>query len=291
MYAQAADVPKVAVSIKPVHSLVAAVMQGIGEPTLILEGAGSPHSYALKPSQAESLQQSDMVFWIGEGMENFLAKPLSTLSNSASIVSLATSPGVALLKVREAEPEAAKNEEDHDHSHGEMDLHLWLDPQNAKAMTLAIADELSKKDPGNQQVYMANAMATAKKLDALTTELTSLLAPERSKPFVMFHDAFQYFENRFGLTETGSIVLNPEVSPSAERIRAIRQRVQKSGAVCIFSEPQFEPRIIQTVIEGTSAGTSALDPLGADIAAGPEQYFQMMHELGTSFTNCMQGNS
>lgn len=291
IHAQAAEAPKVVASIKPLHSLVSAVMDGVGVPALIVEGTGSPHAYALKPSQATTLQQADAVFWIGEGLENFLVKPLSTLSNNASIIALVKVPGVELLKVKEADPGEPAETKDHDHSHGAMDMHLWLDPQNAKAMTVAIADALSKKDPANQQAYQANAVAATKRLDALSTDMATLLGPEKGKPFVMFHDGYQYFEARFGLEEAGSIVLNPDVPPSAERIKAIRQKVQKSGAVCIFSEPQFEPRIIQTVVEGTGAKTAALDPLGADIPAGPDQYFQMLQNMGTSFAKCMSSKS
>ncbi|MEO1747957.1 MAG: zinc ABC transporter substrate-binding protein, partial [Pseudomonadota bacterium] len=291
-----ADVNVVA-SIKPVHSLVAAVMEGVGSPDLIVEGAGSPHNYALKPSQAQTLQDANVVFWIGHELEAFLEGPVETLAASAKSVELIDAHDLIKLEFREGgafdahdhddhddhgHSEAAADHDDHDHDHGheetaeadhdhgheetadagddhdghdhgEFDAHIWLDPQNAKAMVHEIEEALAEADPANAATYEANAEAVMAKLDALTTELTAELEPVHEKGFVVFHDAYQYFENRFDVTASGSITVNPEVMPGAARIAEIRERVQKLGATCVFAEPQFEPRLVATVTEGSGA--------------------------------------
>lgn len=291
--------PGVLASIKPVHSLVAGVMQGINEPQIIVDGAASPHSYSLKPSQARALQSADVVFWVGHELEAFLEKPLETLASKASIVELMDAHGLTRLKFREggAFEEHAhdddEHEEDHDTAtghhdeHGAYDPHVWLDPQNAKAFVAVIAEALGTADPDNAIKYAANAQALALRLDDLTVEIGEELAPVKDKPYVLFHDGYHYFENRFGLQPAGSITVSPEVIPGAERVAEIQAKIRELGATCVFSEPQFEPRLIAIVTEGTKARSAALDPLGASIANGPDLYFTLIREMAKSLRDCL----
>jgi zinc transport system substrate-binding protein len=319
-------------SIKPIHSLVAAVMEGVGEPGLIIEGAGSPHTYALRPSQAQMLEQADIVFWVGHELEAFLEKPLETVGANAKSVELIDAHDLVKLGFREGgafekhshgdealamtimriplrrstititkrrpKPrttmitKAAEAGHDHmkrpmagmimgmvetaeaGHDHGEFDAHVWLDPVNAKAMVHEIEEALVEADPDNAARYEANADAVSARLDALIADVSSELEPVKGKGFIVFHDGYQYFENRFGITASGSITVSPEVMPGAERITEIRERVQELGAACVFAEPQFEPKLVSTVIEGTNARSGTLDPLGAGLEDGAELYFQ-----------------
>ena len=322
----------VVASIKPVHSLVAAVMEGVGEPGLIVEGAGSPHTYALKPSQAEMLEQADLVFWVGHELEAFLAKPLETIGANARSIELIDAHDLVKLDFREggafekhdhgeeaghddqAHEATAEAEHDHadektaeaeaeaehdhahqetaeaghdDHDHGAFDAHVWLDPVNAKAMVHEIEEALVEADPDNATRYEANADAVTARLDTLIAEVSAELEPVKSKGFIVFHDAYQYFENRFGITASGSITVSPEVLPGAERITEIRARVQELGAACVFAEPQFEPKLVSTVIEGTPARAETIDPLGAGLDAGPELYFQVIRTMATSISTCL----
>lgn len=303
-----ADVNVVA-SIKPVHSLVAAVMKGIGEPGLIVDGAGSPHTYAMKPSQAAMLQKADVVFWIGNELEAFLEKPLEAIASKAKTVELIDSHGLVKLKLREGgafeahahddhddhghddhDKKAEKDHGDHDHddhAHGAFDVHVWLDPVNAKALVHEIEETLAKADPANAAAYEANAKEVMSRLDALTGQVAAELEPVKGKGFIVFHDAYRSFENRFGLTASGSITVSPEVMPGAERVRELRAKVKELGATCVFSEPQFEPKLISTVTEGTSARAGVLDPLGASIENGPDLYFTLIRNMATSFRTCM----
>jgi zinc transport system substrate-binding protein len=267
---------KVAASFKPVHSLVASVMQGIGEPYLIVKGAASPHDYAMTPAGAEALQEADAAFWIGPELETFLAKPLAALGGRAEIVTLDEAEGLIRLPLRGSG--AALDT---------FDPHIWLDPQNARIMVGEIEKALSAKDPANAAAYKANAARTITALDALDAELAALLAPVKGKPFITFHDAFQYFEKRFGIEASGSITVNPDAYPGAARIVELRAKVKELGATCVFAEPNFEPKIIDAVIEGSSAKVGALDPEASTLMEGPELYFQSMREIAASMKACL----
>ena len=289
-----ADV-KVVASIKPVHSLVASVMQGVSEPSLLVKGAGSPHTYSLKPSQAKELQAADIVFWMSHDLEAFLENSIESIAKNAKAVSLMDSHGLMKLNFREGGAFDAHDHghDDHgddkhdDHGHDEVDPHVWLDPQNAKSLVHEIEEHLAKIDPSNAAKYEANAKAVMKKLDALTKEIEADLKPIRERGYVVFHDAYQYFEKRFGVSAVGSITVSPEVLPGAERVSELRDKVKSLNASCVFSEPQFEPKLVKTITENTDAGTGVLDPLGANIKDGPELYFTLIRNMAKSLKDCL----
>ncbi|NUB13556.1 zinc ABC transporter substrate-binding protein ZnuA [Azospirillum brasilense] len=295
-----AEGPKVVASIKPVHSLVAAVMEGVAEPALIVRGAASPHTYAMKPSDAKALAAADLVFWIGPELEGFLEKPVTANARKATSVTLLEAPGVTLLDAREggaweAHDHGHEHKHDHDHKHAhedehghdEVNTHIWLSPANARAMVAAIAEALSAKDPANAAAYTANAERTARSIDALDAELKAALAPVAGKPFVVFHDAYQYFEAQYGLNGVGAITVNPERRPSAKRLSEIRAKIGGLGAACVFAEPQFEPALVNTIVEGTPAKKGVLDPEGADLKDGPGLYPALMRNIAASLKECL----
>ncbi|KIP99125.1 zinc transporter [Agrobacterium tumefaciens] len=313
--------PNVVVSIKPIHSLVAAVMAGVGEPALIVDGGASPHTYNLKPSNARAIEGADVVFWVGDGLEKFLEKPLQSLGSKATIVELDDAKGLEKLPFREGGPfeghdhgeheghdhaahdhgsheDHASHEhehedkhehkhEGHDHDEGEFDMHLWLDPANAKAMAFEIEKTLITADPQNAQTYQQNTKKLIENLDALDKEIVATVAPVKDKPFIVFHDAYQYFENRYGVKTVGSITVSPESIPGAERIKQIHAKVKELNATCVFAEPQFEPKLVNVVIEGTNAKSATLDPEAATLEAGPDLYFKLMRGIATSLKNCL----
>jgi len=279
----------VAATIKPVHSLVAAVMAGVSEPDLVLDGPASPHVTALRPSQARIIENAEVVFAVGEGLEAFLHK-LMEADGGTRIVELAEAPGVERLEYRDADAHD-ENEDDgddaHDHGHGGMNPHVWLDPDNAKAMAAHIASVLGTADPANADVYADNAEALARDLEALQSEIAAKLAPVKERPFLVFHDAYHYFEARFGLNGLGAIVLNPETPPGARRLQEIRHRIEEAGVVCVFSEPQFEVGYVTTVLDGTGARTASLDPLGVKVEPGANAYSRIMTELTDALAGCL----
>ncbi|CAN7476400.1 zinc ABC transporter substrate-binding protein ZnuA [Rhizobium sp. LjRoot30] len=308
-----AEAPQVIVSVKPIHSLVAAIMKGVGEPGLIVEGAASPHTYNMKPSNAQKLQDANVVFWVGHGLEAFLDKPLDALGGDATVVALEDAPGLTKLKFREGGAFEAHDHGEHEgeeghahagehahedghtheeagahhHEEGEFDMHLWLDPVNAKAMADEIEKTLVKVDPANADTYAANAKALDEKLDALDKELADIVAPVKDKPFIVFHDAYQYFEHRYHVRVAGSITVSPENMPGAERIAEIHKKVGDLGATCVFAEPQFEPKLIKVVTEGTPAKSGTLDPEAATLTEGPDLYFDLMRGIATSLKTCL----
>ena len=312
----ASAAPEVVVSIKPIHSLVASIMKGVGEPKLIVEGAASPHTFTMKPSNARAVEGADMVFWMGPGMEAFLKKPLEALASDATVVELDDAEGLTKLPFRKGgafeahdhgheghehdHEETAEDDHDHGHDdhaveaagdhhhdHGEFDTHLWLDPMNAKAMAAAIEKSLAEADPENADAYAANLVSLNGRIDALDKEIAETVAPVMDKPFIVFHDAYQYFEDHYGVRVVGSITVSPEVVPGAERVQEIRQKVQELDAACVFAEPQFEPKLIQVVTEGTDARSGTLDPEGATLTEGPDLYFDLMRSIAINLKACL----
>lgn len=307
--------PDVVVSIKPIHSLVASIMKGVGEPKLIVDGAASPHTFSLKPSNAAAIEGADVIFWVGPGIEAFLEKLLDALAALATVVELEDAPGLQKLPFRESGAfeahddghEAAEAHEDDDHPHGDhdqpaadhadhdddhhdhggFDTHLWLDPMNAKAMAAEIEKTLVSADPANAAAYQANGAALMKDIDALDTELKATIAPVKDRPFIVFHDAYQYFEHRYGVSVAGSITVSPETMPGAERVDQIHKKVKELGATCVFAEPQFEPKLVAVVTEGTPARSGTLDPEAATLKSGPGLYFELMRGLARSMKECL----
>ncbi|GAB4354558.1 MAG: zinc ABC transporter substrate-binding protein [Gammaproteobacteria bacterium] len=316
--------PSVVATIAPVHSLVAGVMEGVGTPGLLLKGGASPHSYALRPSDVRALNSADLVFRVDENLETFLNKSLRMLPNNIRVVELSGVEGVKLLEVREGGvwgvhghghdeehtdhddhdvhgKEYAAHEEEHDdHNEGEKHAaheanehghnpHLWLDPANAKIWVNAIARELGEIDPANRNRYRANAAGLIQQLEVLEKELNGQLSPVKERPYIVFHDAYHYFEERFDLHPVGSISVGDAGAPGARRLTEIRRVIRERGALCVFAEPQFEPLLVRTVIEGSGARSGVLDPLGARLEPGPGLYFELMRALARELVRCLGG--
>lgn len=285
---QAAAAPQVVASIAPLHALVAAVMQDLGSPRLLLHGSQSPHSFSLRPSDARMLQQADIVFWVGPVLELPLARMLPNLSH-AQAVAMLDAPGVERLPQRtlDADPRADDGHvTEHRHSDDAPDPHIWLSPANAIAMGNEIARVLGTRDPGNSTRYQANAARLAQRLDALDRGLAQQFAGVDGR-FAVFHDAYQYLERRYGLHSTGTVTSHPERSPGVAHLRALRARLVRDQVRCLFSEPQFQPRLVATLSEGLAIRHAVLDPLGTDIPPGPDAYEAMMQTIADRFTACM----
>ena len=325
---------KVVASIKPIHSLASYLMDGIGKPDLIVDGYASPHGFALKPSHAKMLQEADIVFWVGEDLENFLEKPLGSIAKKAEKIELLEIKGLTKLKFRErnifeehddhGHDDLAKKEDDHDdhdhdkeghkeddhdkeghdehghdddhkkeghdehghegHAHGEYDPHIWLDPMNAKVILSEMVEHLIENDPKNEAKYKANLKKAHKDLDKLTKKVKS----ELNKDFksIVFHDAYQYFEERFGINILGAFTVNTDVMPGAEQLAEIREVIEHDKVSCIFSEPQFNPDIIKAVAKDTNVATGVIDPLGATLNPGKDLYFDLISNMSKSFKGC-----
>ena len=292
----------VVTSIKPLDSLTSYIMEGVGEPELIIDGVASPHNFQIKPSHAKMLQNADLVIWIGEDLESFLPTALKSIPKDAVVFELLDQSGLKKLKFREknifeghddhGHDEHAKKEDDHDdhghddhgHGHGSFDPHIWLDPANAKVIVKKITNQLSKIDKDNASKYKANSKKVIKDLDGLIKEVKNEINKDAS--FVVFHDAYQYFEKRFGLSVIGALTVNPDVMPGAEQLSEIREVIEHEKAKCIFSEPQFNPNIINSIASDTGVKTGVLDPLGANIDKGKNMYFDLIKDMSNSLKGC-----
>ncbi len=272
--------PLVVATIPPIHSLVAGVMEGIGVPHLLLGGAASPHSYALRPAAARRLQNARIVFWVGPALEGFLTRSLAALAGKARVVTLMQSPGMTLVPAR------GRN---HDGATDRPDPHFWLDPGNAERIVALAADVLAGEDPQNAPAYRRNASAMTARLDALVQRMRGRFAGIRVAPFILFHDGFQYLERALGLSAAGFVSVAPDRPPGARHLGDIRAIITGARAACVFSEPQFEPRLIRALVEGTGARTGVLDALGSGLQSGPGLYFQLIEGNVRTLGDCLVG--
>ena len=315
---------KVVASLKPIHSLASYLMDGVAKPDLIVDGYASPHGFALKPSHAKMLQNADIVFWVGEDLENFLEKPLDSIAKKAEKIELLEIKGLNKLKFRERNifddhddhghkkkddhddhDDHAKKEDDHDdhdhkkkddhddhddhdghegHHHGEHDPHIWLDPINAKVILNEMVEHLIENDAKNASTYKSNLEKALKDIDKLTIEVMTDL--NQSTSSIVFHDAYQYFEKRFNVNVLGAFTVNTDVMPGAEQLAEIREVIEHDKVACIFSEPQFNPDIINAVAKDMDIKTGVLDPLGATRSPGKTLYFDLIKNMSKSFKGC-----
>ena len=312
-----ADV-KVVASIKPLHSLASYLMDGVGKPDLIVKGYGSPHGFSMKPSHAKMLQNADLIFWVGEDLEIFLEKPLSSIAKKAEKIELMEIKGLNVLKFRERNifdkhdhddhDDHGKKKDDHDdhehddhdkkeehadhddhdghegHAHGEYDPHIWLDPMNAKVILNKMVEHLIENDAKNASKYKSNLKNAFKDIDKLTVDVKADLS--KSTASIVFHDAYQYFEERFDINILGAFTVNTDVMPGAEQLSEIREIIEHDKVSCIFSEPQFNPDIINAVAKDMDIKTGILDPLGATLNPGKNLYFDLIRNMSDSFKGC-----
>jgi zinc transport system substrate-binding protein len=283
----AAEKPKVIATLSPVHSLVASVMHGIDEPRLLLPADASPHTHSLRPSEARALADADLVVWVGPELEQFMPKALSTLAGDADTLQLIELPGLTVLEGRDSADWQHVHDHDESHRHGHRDMHIWLDPLNAISIGHAVATRLAELDPERADHYRQNAGKLEKRLRELDARTRQALAPARNQPYVVFHDAYHYFEHRYDLHAAGTLTVSPDRPPGARQVAEIRERIQTRGVRCVFREPQFESRLIATLVRGTPATIGVLDPMGAELTPGPDAYFQLIENLAASLLRCL----
>lgn len=297
---------RVVASSKPAHSLVAMVMGNTGSPSVLVSGAASPHSYSMKPSDAQTVNGAAVFFRISEGLEPFTSKLIKSLPKSVRVVSMQDAPGVTLIDRREGGAFEAHGHDAHtghkDQGKGksskaigkeeredETDPHIWLSPRNAMAIVDHIAKVLAETDAANATEYKNNAAAAVSKLQALDAELERELKPYAGKPFVVLHDAYQYFEQRYGLTAVASIAVNPEAAPSGKRLSAVRKKLADTAAFCVFAEPGMQPKVVAAVLEGAKARSVVLDPEATQLTPGPGLYEDLMRGLAAGAKQCFDG--
>ncbi|WP_340255315.1 zinc ABC transporter substrate-binding protein [Roseobacter sp. HKCC-CH-9208] len=304
--AAVAEVPRVVTDIAPVHSLVAQVMAGVGVPDLLIDQATSPHHFALRPSQARALQEADLVIWIGAGLSPALSGAIADLAGAGKEMALLSVPQTDLLPIREDVRFEAHRYDDHDdhghddqghddhedeghedHAHDDaIDPHAWLDPDNAALWLTAIAEELAAADPDHAQTYLRNAENAARQVEDLADQIEADFAATPPPAFIVFHDAYQYFEDAFDISAQGAISLSDASSPSVARLSEIRRIVAEQGVECLFAEPQFDPDILSAVADAAPVSIAVIDPYGGHILAGVDLYPALLQDLATGISGC-----
>lgn len=279
---------KVLTSIKPLQLIAAAVQDGVAIPEVLLPPGASPHNYALRPSDVRKVQSVDLLYWIGPDMEGFLPRVL----NGRTLPSVAVQdlPGMKLRRFAEDSHSHAEEADEHDHDHrpGSLDAHLWLSPVNARVIATKMAADLSATDPDNAARYQSNLKAFDERLDALDTRLKKRLADVQGKPYFVFHEAFDYFEDAYGLKHVGVFSVAAEVQPGAQHVAAMRARLQEVGKTCVFSEPPLRPRLAETLVAGLPVKLAELDALGGYTPATALGYEQVLEKLGNDLAGCLE---
>jgi zinc transport system substrate-binding protein len=279
-----ASIPSVITDIPAVESLTAQVMGDLGQPTLLLDRGADAHSFQLRPSQTRELAEADLVIWIGPGMTPWLDRALTGLAPDASQLRLLDAPGTIHRSFEEAGDHGHGH--DHDHDHGPTDPHAWLSPANAQTWLALIAAELARLDPANAAAYQQNATRAAADIAVLDAKLQATLAPVTDIPFVVFHDAYGYFADHYGLTIAGTVALGDAAAPGAAHLAALRDRM--AGAACIFPEAQHDPKLVETLAADTGIRLGgALDPEGATQPPGPQAYGAILSGLAQTITECL----
>jgi zinc transport system substrate-binding protein len=273
--------PRVATDIGPVYSLAARVMDGIGVPDLIIRHGASPHAYSLRPSEAAALEKADLVFWVSEGLTPWLKSRLEILASKARVVELMKADGAIELPYREGATFASHDD------HNVIDPHGWLDPENGKAWLSVMASELSKIDPSNTDLYFQNAAAGTLEISEAVARINKTLISVRGVRFIVFHDAYQYFERRFGISASGSILVGDALAPNPARIVAIRGQVAELGIGCVFSEPQFNSTLVASVFQDAEVSTAVIDSQGIELALGIALYPQVLEGIAKEIVSCM----
>lgn len=314
-----ADVPRVATDIAPVHSLVAMIMKGVGEPDLVLAPGASPHEYSLRPSEAATLQDAQLVFWTSADLTPWLENAVDTLAGDAKAIELLEVDGTVRLPYRESalfeahDHDEAEHSHEHDHGHDHdghsesdagghedaaekgghahsedgHDPHAWLSLGNASVWLDVISVALGEIDPDNAGTYSANAKAAKTEIEGLRAEISAILEPVRGQNFVVFHDAYQYFEHEFDFPASGAISISDATDPSPARIAEVRARVEELGVSCVLSEPQFDPGLVATVLDGSDARGGVVDPLGSELETSSDFYPKLMRNLAKALADCL----
>ena len=277
---------KIITTIKPIHSILLNIVDSDVE--LLLNNNSSPHDFKLKPSDMKKITDSDVLIYIDESIESFIERPLNTLGEDTKTIKILGNADLSLLPIREG---GVWEEEDygdhHEHNHGAYDAHIWLGTKNVIKLTKFFVKELSKISPDKKNIYKSNAKEFIKKVSKTNKDLSAKLDSINNEPYIVFHDAYQYFEADYSLNSVGSISLNPDISPTPKRIQEIKTKIEKDNVVCLFREPQFPSRIVQTVIQETNAKEGELDPLGFDLTPGKNLYFELVTNLSKNLHECL----
>ncbi len=282
--------PVVVVTIRPINSLVASVMDGVGVPTVLIPPEESPESFVMHQQDFDALRLVDLIFWLGGSLEASLAHPFADPDIGAGIVELADTEGLLIFAPRHGgewdRPPANRRPPGEGGGPAGADGHLWLDADNAKLLIGRIASALTDADFAHAEVYRMNAAELRRRIDALDKELTQSLAPLHDRPFLLLHDDFQYFEARYNLEAVGSIDVGSD-GLSPDQLKDVAAKIARLHAVCVIGDTSNDDDTLQAIADTAKVKTVRIDLYGGEIKEAPDLYFKAMRAIGASFTACL----
>ena len=302
-------------TIQPINSLVSAVIGNTGKTISIIPAEQSPHDFKLKPSDVKVLQSGNIIFYVSNHLESSVTKVFKNLPKNIKLINLMEESGINHLAIRDNaawerhdhhgddhddhdkhgkkhddhddHDKHGKKHDDHDDHEKEDDVHIWLSPDNAIKIVQKVNKVLSLYFPENSKIYNDNTTKFIDKIRSLKMELIKEMSPIKNKPYIVFHDAYQYFEKTFELNAVGSVALEGDIASSPKQISFIKDKIIKSKASCVFQEPQFDSKLVKIVVEGTNAKIGTLDPLGVNITGNKDFYLQLLTNMAKSLKECL----
>jgi len=281
----AQSTPNVVVSIKPIHSIVSALMEGVSRPQLLLESSDSAHTFHLKPSQLNLLSNADLVITIGDGFETGLKKTLGNIKDGSHLI-VSEIDGLHLYHFRNTDTnEMNKDEKD---EHTDHDLHLWLDIVNIQKTAQYIKEQLIKIDPNNSNTYEDNLIKIHSRLNKLKLELQQQLATFISERYAIYSDTLQYFEKSFHFQKPVIITPYHGARLSIHRTLEARNKMKDLKIKCLLYGPENTSKKMNVLSEGLPIKALRIDVLGAKLNAGSDQYFNLMKGLSSQLVECLE---
>ncbi len=292
----AADTPRVLTTIKPLQLIAAAVLEGVDEPGVLLPPGASPHTYALRPSERRALQQAERIYWVGPDMEMFLERLMAERPGARELMDIDGLTVRPLSQSHNFQQETHAHQHTHvhhhghghDHAAGSMDAHIWLSPDNALVIAQFMVQDLASLYPEQQAQLQSNLEQFEARVGQLDQQIRTRIEPLQDKPYFVFHDGYGYFEDHYGVAPQGVFSLSHEVQPGARHVNLLRQQLQKSGPSCVFSEPQFTPRLVDSLTQGLPVQQGELDPLGTDISVSAQGYEALLADLSERLAGCLE---
>ncbi|MGR4990661.1 zinc ABC transporter substrate-binding protein ZnuA [Vibrio rotiferianus] len=266
-------------SIKPIQMIATELTEGVATPEVLLQSNASPHDYALRPSDVKKVASADLVIWFGHDLEPFLEKLVTDKGNTLTLSKI---PNLSLREF------GSEHNHDHDgHDHGTHDPHFWLGIDTVQQVATAITQKLVDVDPDNADAYAANLKKFETQLKETDLQIKAQLKSVKDKGYFVFHDAYGYFEERYELNQLGHFTVSPDRKPGAKTLIHIRKTLSTGDVACVFSEPQFTPAVIESVMRGNDVKAGVLDPLGTEIEVKSGSYFTFLKGMSNSFAQCL----
>lgn len=281
---------RVVASITPLQMIASAITDGVSEPDLLIPPHQSYHHFVLRPSTVRSMQRADLVVWVGPQLETYLADTIARGAHpEQQVLQVLSLPGLHIhtSHANHHDHKTAPGEDDvHDHGHGLIDPHVWLDTHNARLIATAIAAELAQLDRANSAAYEANLAEFIAALDALRADLRAHISMPADGRYAVYHNAFQYFEQEFGLQHALVFVESEELQPSVRHMLAVRGAIDAAPLLCLMEDVTAQPATVRTLLGDHQVLRVQADTTGRHLDAGPNSYLRLISGVADAFRQC-----